>query len=136
MAFVFQSRVRFVDTDASSRIHYSAMLRHLEAAEQEFLRSLGFIYVDPHTQGYGYPRVHVECDYTSMVAYDDLLAIEVRVDRIGRASFKLAFEVNVEGRHVARGNFVIACVDFETRRSRPLPEDFVALLKKDPSAAA
>ena len=136
MAYVFNSRVRFVDTDASGRIHYTALLRHLESAEQEFFRSLGFTYTDPRTQGYGFPRVHVECDYTSMIAYDDLLAISVRVDRIGGASFKLAFDVSVEDRHVAHGNFVIVCVDVETKRSRPLPESFVAMLKSAEAASA
>ena len=129
MAFVWNSRVRFVDTDASRRIHYSAMLRHFEEAEQEFFRSLGFAYTDPHKQGYGFPRVHVECDYTGMVVYDDLLAIAVTIERIGRTSFTIGFDVTVEGRHVAKGNFVIVCVSFETMRSRPLPESFAAMLK-------
>ena len=39
--FIHRVRVAFVDTDASGRIHFTAMLRYFEAAEQEFLRSLG-----------------------------------------------------------------------------------------------
>src|ERR1051326_3302382 len=94
MAFVWPSRVRFVDTDASGRIHYTAMLKHFEYAEQEFFRSLGFTYTNPHALGYGFPRVHVECDFAAIVSYDDLLAIEVIVERIGSTSFTLAFDVD------------------------------------------
>lgn len=129
MPFVFSSRVRFVDTDASGRIHYTAMLKHFEYAEQEFFRSLGFRYTNPQKHQYGFPRVHVECDYTSAIAYDDLLAIALTVERVGGSSFTLAFDVTVEGRHVARGKIVIVCVDTAAGRSRPLPEEFRAMLE-------
>ena len=33
------SRIRFVDTAASGRIHYTAIFRHFETAEFEFMRS-------------------------------------------------------------------------------------------------
>jgi len=135
MAFVWSSRVRFVDTDASGRIHYTAMLKHFEYAEQEFFRSLGFRYTEPHALGYGFPRVHVECDFTSFVAYDDLMAIRVIVERVGRTSFTLAFDVTVEGRHVARGKIVIVCVDTATRQSRPFPAEFLTLLTQGKAAS-
>ena len=135
MPFIWNSRVRFVDTDASGRIHYTAMLRHFEAAEQEFFRSFGVSYTDPRSHEYGFPRVHVECDYTGYVTNDDMLAIAVTVDRIGHASFTLGFDVTVEGRHVAKGIIVIACVSFETRRARPMPEEFVAMLKRAEAAS-
>lgn len=128
MPFVWNSRVHFVDTDASGRIHYTAMLKHFEYAEQEFFRSLGFQYGERHERGFGFPRVHVECDYTAFVAYDDPLAIAVTVARIGRTSFTLAFQATVETRPVAQGKIVIVCVDIATRRSRPFPEDFLRLL--------
>ena len=75
MPFVLSTRIRFVDTDASTRIHFSAMLRYFEAAEQEFLRSLGHEFSNLEGAGLGFPRVHVECTYTSMVRYDDLMQL-------------------------------------------------------------
>ena len=41
--FTHRVRVAFPDTDASGRIHFTAMLRYFESAEIEFLRALGFI---------------------------------------------------------------------------------------------
>ncbi len=56
MAFVHASRVRFVDTDASGRIHYTAMLRHFEAAESEFFQASGLRYEEVQNSGLGWPR--------------------------------------------------------------------------------
>jgi acyl-CoA thioester hydrolase len=120
--FVFQSRVRFGDTDASGRIYYVSLLNHLDAAEAEFLRSLGVGYREIQDRKTGFPRVRVECDYTGALVYDDLMDIAVTVDRVGRASFTLAFDVTVEGRPAANGKVTIVCVDRDTQRSIPLPE--------------
>ncbi|HTM48229.1 MAG TPA: thioesterase family protein [Bryobacteraceae bacterium] len=117
-AFVWESRIRFVDTDASGRIHYTALLRHFEAAEFEFLRSLGVSY---HELEGGYPRVHVECDYLSALVCDDLIATAVRVLRVGGSSFTLGYEASVAGRAAATGRITIVCIDKATQRSRPLP---------------
>lgn len=122
MAFKYCTRVRFVDTDASLRIHFTAMLRHFEAAEQEFLRSLGLEFQDLHATGVGFPRVHVECDYSGAVRYDDQLEIAVTVERIGRTSYTLGYTAGVEGRPVARGRITVVALDLKTQKATPLPE--------------
>src|SRR5258708_5169643 len=127
--FVWPSRLRFVDTDASGRIHYTAMLRHFEAAEIEFLRLLGIHYTDTHTTGIGFPRVHVDCDYTGPVQHDDMLDITVRVGRVGNSSYTLAFDAAVDGQHVAHGRITIVCIDAATQRPRPLPEELASALR-------
>lgn len=120
--FVYQSRVRFSDTDASGRIFFISLLNHFDVAEDEFLRSLGVAYSVIQTGHIGFPRVRVECDYTGSLVYDDLMNITVTVDRVGRASFTVAFDASVDGRSAARGKLTIACVDWRTWRAIPLPE--------------
>ncbi len=124
LPFVWQSRVRFVDTDASRRIHYTAMLRHFEAAEFEFLRSLGCAYGEAGRGELTYPRVRVECDYLGAVGCDDLLDIAVTVERIGTSSFTLAFDATVDGRPAAKGKVVIVCMSRLTQKAHPLPDEF------------
>ena len=124
-------RIRFVDTDASGRIHYTAMLRHFEAAEVEFLRSLGFHYTDIHTSGVGFPRVHVECDYTGGLRNDDPMEIAVVVERVGNSSYTLGFQTTVRGEPAAHGKIVIVCIDGSTQRPRPLPEDLALVLREN-----
>lgn len=125
--FVYPSRVRFVDTDASQRIHYTAMLKHFEYAEIEFLRSLGMPYKDMKKHGLDWPRVHVECDYVSPPYYDDLMDIAVTVERVGNTSFTLAFHAAIAGQPAARGKIVIVCV--HEGRPHPLPAEVADTLR-------
>jgi len=127
--FIWESRIRFVDTDASGRIHYTALLRHFEAAEFEFLRAIGCAYTSFLDEGVGFPRVHVECDYLSALRCDDLISIAVAVDRVGGASFTLGFSVSMEGRAAAKGKIAIVCIDPATQRPRPIPERMAAALR-------
>ncbi len=126
--FIWQSRVRFGDTDASGRIFYISLLHHFDAAEVEFLRSRGVGYNIIQDGKTGFPRVHVECDYTGAITYDDLLDIAVTVDRLGRASFTLAFAASIDGRPVGHGKVTIAALDRETQRATALPERLRAAL--------
>jgi YbgC/YbaW family acyl-CoA thioester hydrolase len=129
MSFTWQSRIRFVDTDASRRIHYTAILRHFEAAEHEFLRHLGVGYSQITNREVGFPRVHVEVDFQSPIGYNDVLDIEVSVGRIGATSFTFLFNASVEGRPAASGKIVVVAMNPATRKSCPVPEVLAAALK-------
>jgi YbgC/YbaW family acyl-CoA thioester hydrolase len=128
--FIYQGRVSFADTDASGRIHYIALLYHLDAAEAEFLRSRGVGYRVIQDEKVGFPRVHVECDYISALVYDDLIDIAVTVNRLGQSSFTLAFDVSVQGRAAARGKVTVVSIDREKQRACPLPEKLRAALSQ------
>ena len=134
MPFVYSTRVRFVDTDASGRIHYTAMLRHFEAGEQDFLRSIGVFYKASYGSGVGFPRVHAECSYTGPVGFDDLLKVAVSVERVGNSSYTLGFAATVDERPVAHGKLTIVCIDLTTQRSCPIPEDLSKKLRALASA--
>src|SRR5437870_101434 len=85
-------RVPFPDVDSSGRIHFTAVLRYMEIAEHELMRSIGFPYATMLLDTI-FPRVHIECDFRSTVRYDDVLMVNARVDRVGRSSWTDAFTV-------------------------------------------
>jgi YbgC/YbaW family acyl-CoA thioester hydrolase len=138
-------RVPFVDVDASRRIHYTAMFRYMEVAEHHLMRSIGMPYAAATAlRGYGLPRVHLECDFMGAIGFDDLLAIEARVERVGRTSWTLAFTVRhasdadagtprdtaegsvpavgaTERPILAAGRMTIVCTDPQKQRATPLP---------------
>lgn len=119
-AFRFQTRIRFIDTDASARIHYTAMFRYFESAEIEFMRSAGILY---GTGDFALPRVHVDCDFLLAIVYDDLIEIEVCLTKLGRSSIRLEFRA-FKGQDVAaQGAVVIACMDKTTQRAIELPQE-------------
>lgn len=123
MAFTLRSRIRFVDTDFSTCIHYSALFRHFEIAETEFLRSLGVGYAYWFERGFSLPRVHVEADYLVPLRFEDEIDVEVRIERIGDSSITFGFRV-IEiagGKEAARGRIVGVCIDVNSGKSTPIP---------------
>lgn len=118
--FRFQTRIRFIDTDASGRIHYTAMFRYFESAEIEFMRSLGVTYGGRELD---FPRVHVECDFLVPMVHDDLIDIEVCLTKLGRSSGRLEFRTVKDGVPAAKGVVVIVCVNKQTQQSIPIPTD-------------
>jgi acyl-CoA thioester hydrolase len=135
-----QIRVPFADVDSSQRIHFTAMLRYMEIAEHELVRSLGFPRATT-LQDIGFPRVHVECDYLRAISFDDELTIEARVEHVGRSSWTVAFlayftqEIkNPEqkgGEPAARGKMTVVALDPQTGRARPLPDELRDALSSD-----
>jgi YbgC/YbaW family acyl-CoA thioester hydrolase len=117
--FLYRVRVAFPDTDASGRIHFTAMLRYFEAAEIEFLRSLGYSYRD--APEIGFPRVRVECEYRSAVGFDDELDVTVAVKRVGTSSYTLEFAALKDGAVAANGSIVVVCVG-RPGRAQALPQ--------------
>lgn len=123
--FLFPTRIRFIDTDASGRIHYTCLFRYFESAEIEFMRTLDISYIGGNI---ALPRVHVECDYRLAILYDDLLEIEVCLTKLGRSSIGLEFRAMKQGELAAKGLIVLACMDRKTQRSVPLPDEVRAKL--------
>jgi acyl-CoA thioester hydrolase len=119
--FRFHTRVRFIDTDTSGRIHYTAMFRYFEAAEIELLRTVGLSY-SPNRL-YDFPRVHVECDYIVPLRLDDLIEIRAAAIKVGRSSVRFDFETLRDGILAAKGIVTTVCVDHSSHRSVPIPGD-------------
>src|SRR5690348_15031478 len=117
--FIFQTRIRFIDTDASGRIHYTAMFRYFESAEIEFLRTLGISY-DPRLP-IAFPRAHVECDYRLALGHDDQIDIEVRVAKVGTSSVRFEFRTLKNDQVAADGAVVVVCMDRSTGKATELP---------------
>jgi YbgC/YbaW family acyl-CoA thioester hydrolase len=135
-----QVRVPFSDVDSSERIHFTAMLRYMEIAEHELVRSIGFPRATT-LKDVAFPRVHVECDYLRAISYDDELTIEARVEHVGRSSWTVAFlayfteetkKAEQEGGEpAARGKMTMVAMDPETGRARSLPDDLRDALTND-----
>lgn len=85
-------RVEFCDTDAAGIVHFSRFFIYMETAEHEMLRSVGLGVVQPWgEQSISWPRVSVSCDYKKPARFEDVLTIEVAVERIGSKSITHQF---------------------------------------------
>ncbi len=117
--FHFETRIRFIDTDASGRIHYTALFRYFESAEIEFMRTIGLVYLRDE---FTFPRVHVECDYKLALGHDDLIDIAVCLTKLGRSSVRLEFRTTRDGVLAATGVIVVVCMDRNTQRAIAIPD--------------
>jgi YbgC/YbaW family acyl-CoA thioester hydrolase len=118
MIFRWPVRILFIDTDASGRIHYTALLRYFEAAEIELFRAAGAM----EDRGEAaFPRVHVECDYRAAIYFDDEITIELGIGQMGRSSIELRYRAMKNGAVAASGKIVIAAMNPRTGRSTEIP---------------
>jgi acyl-CoA thioester hydrolase len=109
-SFRVSRRVDFADTDMAGIIHFSNYFRYMEFAEVAFLRSRGLsVSMTWGEEKLGFPRVAASCDFLSPVRFDDVLDIEVRVERIGRKSVTYAFDFTHQGKPVAKGRISAVC---------------------------
>lgn len=106
------------------------MFRHFEAAEMEFMRSIDCAYSAPHMQSVSFPRVHVECDFSAEIRFDDLAEILLTIERVGNSSFTLAFQTLVNALPAAKGRITVVCVDRDTKKACPIPPSMADQLKR------
>ena len=103
-------RVEFSDTDMAGIAHFANFFRWMEAAECDFLRARGLsVKIDWEGQTLGFPRVAATCDYVKPARFQDVLDIDVTIDRVGTKSVTFAFEFSCQGAKLARGKVTSAC---------------------------
>lgn len=103
-------RIEFRDTDTAGIAHFSVFFTLMEQVEHEFLRSLGLSVMMSDADGpFGFPRVSAQCDFRSPVKFEDLVDVELRLERIGSKSVTFGFRFSAAGRLVAEGRLTTVC---------------------------
>lgn len=115
--------VEWHDTDAAGHQHHSAILRWVEAAEAELLRTLGLDWLFGRT-----PRVRHEVDYRARLRFGETVRTRLRVAAIGRTSLRYGFEVHGAQGLAAQGQVVIAHAEPDSGRATPWPPHVRAAL--------
>jgi len=125
--------VEFSDTDMAGIMHFSAFFRYMESAEHEFLRSLGMsIYAKGKGGLISYPRVAVSCEYHAPAKCEEVLEIEVAVQRVGTKSVTYGFAFQHDGQAIATGKITCVCCRIEEGTgpvAMPIPDDIANKLR-------
>jgi acyl-CoA thioester hydrolase len=125
--FQTQRRVEFADTDMAGMVHFANFFRYMEAAEVEFLNSLGLSVAMRGENGerFGLPRVSAACDYQSPARFEDVLDVVVTVKSLGRTSITYGFEFFRGERPVAQGRITAVCcrITVDHIESVEIPEE-------------
>ncbi|MFZ4382487.1 MAG: acyl-CoA thioesterase [Sandarakinorhabdus sp.] len=129
--FIWTQRARYAEVDAQAVVFNSRYLEYFDIGITEYFRAAG-LYPEPNLQGA--PELHVvkaEVVYHAPVLLDEMMAIGVRCEKIGRTSLTFAFEVHGEGGDDLRasGSEVQVHVDEPRGRPTPVPAAVVALFE-------
>ena len=102
--FTTHRRVEFGETDLAGILHFSNFFRYMEVAETDFLHAKK---LSVHwTEGvirYGFPRVSAQCDYAKPAFFEDVLAIDVTLEKIGTKSLNYRFDFRRGAEAIATG---------------------------------
>ena len=131
--FTVDEYVRWSDVDNAGIIFYGAYVRFFEIAETELFRSAGVPYSEVFDRfNIWLPRANLTCDFRYPARLDDCLRVAAYFTRFGASSIGINFDVvhlSAE-RLAAVAHEVLVCVDRETMRSRPLPNELRDLLRQ------
>jgi len=133
-AFFWPVRVYYEDTDASRVVYHAAYVKYFERARTEWLRALGFSQHALHDElGVVFTVANLEIDFLRPGRLDDELQVGVAVEQVRGASLRFRQALHRKGESgtpLARARVRVGCVDVETFRPCPLPEEFVNHLKR------
>lgn len=132
-ARIFESRlqVQWADVDIAGIMYFAAYPRFAEYAEMRLFAELGFPYESVFIEyGFWLPRVRVEAEYFAPASMSDWLRMRTHVERVGASSVRWKTVVFNErtGEAGAVLTFIVAAIDAETKKSRPLPAPIRAAL--------
>lgn len=120
--FLHPVRVYYEDTDAAGVVYYANYLKFCERARTEWLRASGFEQQKLLTEaGIVFVVRTVKADYLKSAVLDDALQVITTIAKLGHASLVFAQKV-VRGDEVLFvAEIVVACVDWNRKRSTPIP---------------
>ena len=123
-------RMLYADTDKAGVVYYANYLRFFEAGRTEYFRGLGKSYADFEAMGILLTVTEAHLRYLGPAAYDDLITIRAWITRVRRTRIDFAYEVLAEsGRKLCEGSTTLGCIDAQTLRPKPLPDEMTAMVE-------
>ena len=130
--FKLEHRVPWRDVDLAGVVNYPRFLSYFEMAELEWVRAQGVGYLALLEElDIWLPRVAAHCNFRAPAHLGDLLSIEIGLDRRGRSSATVAYEIYrlPERLLVVDGYVVMASVSRNGFKPVPLPERLKEMLE-------
>jgi YbgC/YbaW family acyl-CoA thioester hydrolase len=130
--FKLEHRVPWRDVDLAAVVNYPRFLSYFEMAELEWVRSQGKDYLGfLEEMNIWLPRAAAHCNFRAPAHLGDLLSIEIGLDRLGRSSATVGYEIFrlPERELIVDGYVVMASVSRDGFASVPMPQRLKELLE-------
>ena len=121
-------RVIYGDTDQMGVVYYGNYLRYFEAARGALIRASGVSYGDIERSGYLLPVIEAHVRYLQPARYDDLLTVELTVEKVRGASVRFTYRVTKGEELLAEGFTEHACLGPGGRPAR-IPAEMRRMLE-------
>ncbi len=118
-------------------VHFSNFFVYMEQAEHQFLRHVGLsVHQKTDQRTISWPRVAASCNYIQPIRFEDLIRIEVGIERLGKSS--VTYQFNFFREHppidqpIADGKLTAVCCAMDTDQgmhSIPIPDTFLQALR-------
>jgi 4-hydroxybenzoyl-CoA thioesterase len=123
-AFTRSVPIRFSHCDPAGIVyfpHYFNMFNGL--IEDWYTEELGYNYAEiVMGSQFGFPFVHIECDFKVPSRMGEVIDLTLLVERIGRSSLAIAIVCHRDGLERLRARMVTAMMSITTRKPEPLPQ--------------
>lgn len=122
-AFGISVRVYYEDTDAGGVVYYANYLKFFERCRTEWMRTLGHDQSQlarEHAILFVVKSVHAE--YLRPARLDDLLSVELEVEKLGRAQVVFRQHVRRGDEELVSGTVQIVCVDPVKMKTTAIPD--------------
>lgn len=134
--FIHTRKVEFSDTDMAGIMHFSRFFIFMESAEHAFYRTLGFsIHTELKGKRYGWPRIHVACNFRRPLRFEDDVEIHMTIREITERTIFYDFtfiKINSDKpEEVATGEVQTICVTFDEEKgmkSTAIPSEITATI--------
>lgn len=131
---VYQTRVRYAETDRMDVVHHANYLVWFEAARIQMLDEIGMPYKQMEADGYLIPVLGAELSYKRPALFDDRLDIHLYMREFPRARFSFEYKVFRGDCLLAEGRTTHGFMDPNGRGIRP-PAHFIKQLESVWNAA-
>ncbi len=109
-------------------VHHTHYLAWFEIGRAEWMRESGCSYAELEQSGISMPVIEASCRYRSPARYDDVVAVEARLEEVTRVMVRFAYRVvrQADGKLLATGFTLHAATD-SMGVPRRLPPELVSL---------
>ena len=135
MAFRYQRRVQFAETDLAGIAHFASLFRYMEEAEHALWRAAG-LSIATAGQNVGWPRVAASLAFKAPLKFEDECEVHVTIEAVSRSTIGYRHMIMLGDTLIAEGTMTTVYVDKkpgEALKSAPIPDSVVDALR---SAAA
>ncbi len=131
--FIYHTRIRLIDTDATGVLYFSQQFNFAMEAFEAFLQNRGFSWKKLMGSDFFLPVVHAEADYSAPLMVGDELEISLIVEKVGTSSITLQYILRdlVKKIEVGKVKIVHVAVGKKTRASTPLPDALRDILQAE-----